>query len=130
MILAYAGATFIVIGFAMIINVLGLVEKSMKVIATCRDSVRVLSDRSLDDDHKEAAMQANAKILGWFFLVFLVGGAVALVAPTAVIWLLDFFGLISFDAVMEAILSIEFIVVGSLLAVAILWIGNRRRHGS
>ena len=129
MMLAYAGAIFMVIGFALIINVLGLVEKSVNVIDTCRDSIRVMGDRSLDDDHKEAAIQANAKTLGWLFLVFFAGGGAALVAPTAVVWLLGFFGLVSFQAVMDVIVSVEFIVAGSLLMVAILWIGRKRQHG-
>ncbi len=61
---AYLGAVFLVLGFIALLKLLGLVERSRRVVATSRAAMSALSDKTLDDDQKEAAMQTHATIGG------------------------------------------------------------------
>ena len=126
---AYLGAVFLVIGFIALLKLLGLVERSRRVVATSRAAMSALSDETLDDDQKEAAMQSHAKRLGLDFLLLTAGLAVALLAPAGVIFLLDRAGVLSFDAVISATFSLELIFGGTLLMIIVFWMDGRRRHG-
>ena len=126
---AYLGAVFLVLGFIALLKLLGLVERSKRVVATSRAAMSTLSDGELDDAQKEAAMQAYARSLGLDFVLLTAGLAVALLAPAAVIFLLDRVGVLSFDAVIGATFSLELILGGTLLMVIVFWVDGRRRHG-
>jgi hypothetical protein len=127
--ISYLGAVFLVLGFIALLKLLGLVERSKRVVATTRAAMSTLSDRELDDTQKEAAMQAHAKSLGLDFVVLAAGLATALLAPAGGILLLDRAGVLSFDAVIGATLSLELVLGGTLLMVLVLWLDGRRRDG-
>jgi hypothetical protein len=126
---AYLGAVFLVLGFIALLKVLGLVERSKRVVATSRAAMSTLSDGALDDAQKEAAMQTHAKSLGLDFVFLAAGLAVAVLAPAGVIFLLDGAGVLSFDAVVDATFSLELILGGTLLMVIVFWLDGRRRRG-
>jgi hypothetical protein len=126
---AYLGAVFLVAGFIVMLKLLGLVERSRRVVATSKAAMAALSDKELDDDQKEAAMQTHAKSLGLDFVLLTARLAIALLAPAGVILLLDRAGVLSFDAVISAVFSLELILGGTLLTVIVFWVDGRRRHG-
>ena len=126
---AYLGAIFLVVGFIVMLKLLGLVERSRRVVATSKEALAALSDKELDDGQKEAAMQTHAKSLGLNFVLLAAGFAMALLGPAGVIWLLDRAGVLSFDAVISAAFSLELIFGGTLLTVIFLWVDSRKRRG-
>lgn len=123
------GASFLAIGFAVIVQVLGLVRHASSAMTLSNDAMKVLSNASLSDEEKERAMQTKAVKLFRLFFVLTFGGIVALLAPVAVVWGLDRLGLVSLDGVMHAALSWPFIVGVTVIAVALFWFMGRPRHG-
>ena len=126
---SYIGAIFLVVGFIVLLHVFDLVTKSIRVINLSKKSLSDFSNPELNDDQKEELMQEYAKQIGLLFILLTVGAAVALLAPAAIVWVLDKMGLMSFDDVMQLILSWEFIIGGTILMIITLWLGKRRKSG-
>ena len=122
----YAGAIFLVIGFIFILKISGLVEKSTRVIDISKQAMSQLRNSELSDDDKEIAMQAHSKKLVGLFFLITIGGIAAVFLPFAVIWGLDWLGLISVDAVLGVALSWPFIIVTSIVIIVVL-VWKRKR---
>jgi hypothetical protein len=123
------GASFLAIGFAVIVQALGLMRHATSALTLSSDAMKVMADAALSDDQKERAMQAHTFKLFRVFLILTLGSLVALLVPLAVIWGLARFGLISFDGVMHAALSWPFLVGVSLVAVILFVVLSRTRRG-
>ena len=118
----YAAAIFLVLAFIGILKLCKIVENSVRVIDITRQSIADLRDSTLDDDAKESAMQSHAKhLFGLFFLVTLAGLA-AVFVPLAVIWICDYFGLLSLDEVIGVTLSWPFLVGSTVVIGALLFL--------
>ena len=116
----YIGAAIIVVGFIICMRLFKLVEMSLDVISISKMAVADVQNSEMDDDAKELALQAGAiKLFKLFFLLTL-GGALALITPTALVWSLELMHVLTLEAVFNAALSWEFIVASTILAVAAL----------
>ena len=76
-----------------------------------------ITSKELDDDAKEAALQQSAKRLFTLFFILMIGAAVALFVPIGILWVFDYFGMISLDAVIELTLSLDFIIAGTVVGI-------------
>ncbi len=122
----WIGAVFLVVGFVIVIWLLGLVERSRQVMATARRSLGVIRDSSLSDDAKEVALRKDAIQLFGLFFILATGGAAAVFLPMGLVWLGDLVGWISLDSVFQVALSPVFLIVSGIFAVAALFWGSRR----
>jgi hypothetical protein len=127
--MSLAGAGFLVIGFVMLIKVFRLVPKSIEVLDIVKLALTDLRNADLDDGAKEAAMQGHAKRLMILSSVLLFGGAAALAFPMCLLWVLDWIGLLSFNASMKTAVSWQFLLTSSLVAAAFFGI-TRKRGGT
>lgn len=126
--ISYIGATIIVVGFIVCIKLFKLVELALDVIRISKLSASDIRNPDMDDDTKEAALQAHAiKLFKLFFLLTL-GGAAALLIPTALVWLLELMDVVSLDEVFKAALSWEFIVASTVLTIIALRGSLTRRN--
>ena len=125
----FAGGLLVIIGFVLIAKYLGLVEKSLRVVAVSRQALSVLHNSELSDDDKEVAMRAYAKTLGRLFIVLTIGAAIALLSPVGVIWLLDATGFLQLEAVLDALMSPTLILGGTLMMIIVFQIGGKKRDG-
>ena len=126
MIAASLAAAFIVLGFAMILSRLGLVALASEVRHLSQRSLNVLRDALLDDDAKEAAMQANARALFAKFIHLTLGLAFAQLVPVALIWGVSLTGIVSFETVMAVSLTWPFLLAGGILFIVVLVLGKRQ----
>lgn len=122
---AWIGAGFIVIGFGWLLARLGLVEIARNVGARSRESMAVMTNAALDDDAKEAAMQAAAKAMFGLFLKLTAGLALALLLPMALVWLVAKTGVVSFDHVIEVSLTWPFLLAGLGVFVVVALLPRR-----
>lgn len=110
-----------VLAFAAAFHVSGLVGKALAVVATTRDTMRVIGDSTLDDDAKETQVQRASKLLFVDFAAITLRAIAVLLVPLATIYLADLADLAEFDAVMAFLLSWEFILATCALAAVVIW---------
>ena len=127
--MAYAAAMFLGVAFVALARLLGLVTRPFEVAAISIQAYRVLTDPALHDDTKEAVMRKHAKTLAWLFLLILAGSLVAALLPLGIVWALDSIGLLSLNAVFDALLSWQLVLGGTMLFVAKMWYDRVRQHG-
>lgn len=125
----FLGASFLAIGFVVIMQVLGLVRYAGSALTLSNDAMKVMADAALSDDQKERIMRAHTIKLFRLFIILTMGGLVALLAPLAVIWLLGRLNVLSFEGVTHAALSWPFLVGASLVAVALFVVMSKTRRG-
>jgi hypothetical protein len=123
---AFVAAAFIVLGFAIALSRLGLVEIAEDIGRMSRKSLTLLRDPSMDDRDKEKAMQASARSLFGAFLKLTAGLVVALAVPTLIVWGVAQTGLFAFKAVIETSLTWPFLLGGFVVFAAVLVRGKRR----
>lgn len=115
----WIAAASCVLVFILLVRLLGLVRSSASVVALARHTFQVIRSPSLGDDEKERELQKIARRLFRLFFVLALGGVLALALPMAVLWVGDRLGWVSFAAVLDAIQSPWFILVGSLLVLGV-----------
>ena len=93
--MALAGAIFLVVGFVALIRIFGLVRKCGEVLDLARASLAVMRNPSLDDAHKERALQSHATRLFSLFVLLTAGVGLALALPAGMIWILDVLEVVS-----------------------------------
>ena len=116
--MSVVGASFIVVGFAVLAHFIGLSRWTGQVMKRVKDSMAVLRNSQLDDHAKEKALQHSTVRLFKLLSLLLVGSAVAVLAPVAVVWLFDAIGLISFDAVLDMLQRLDFLLAAMLISFA------------
>ncbi len=119
------GASLVVVGFVVLAHFVGLIPKTAEVLARTRESIAVLKDPQLDDDSKERHMQQNAIVLFKLLGLLLLGSAVALLTPFAIIWLADITGLLSLDSSIDMLLRWDFLLGATVIGFAAYY-GLRR----
>ena len=122
-----AWAAGLVLLFVALLRVFGLVQHSGEVIALTRTSFDVIHNAALSDEEKEKKLQANSLQLIRWFLVLAIGGAVALLAPFAVIRFADYEGWVSLDKVVAVSLSPAFLTVSAVMALVALVVPWKRQ---
>lgn len=119
------GALIVIAGFVVLLRVLELVPRALEVTTVSRTALSVIQDQGLDDDVKGKLMQQYAKRLFMLFFLLTLGAAAALLLPLGAVWLLGQAGLFSYDEVIELLISWQFLLGTTLVAVATLWIRSR-----
>ena len=114
----WVGALFCVVSFALLLHWVRLVERTRDVLAVSREATRVLQNTSLTDRAKEEATRRGAVQLFRLLFILIAGTLVCLLAPLAVIWILNSAGLMSLEGVLATLARWDFLLAGSLLGVA------------
>ena len=122
---SYAGATLIVLGFAWLLLRLKLVRRARRVNGLVRQSTATLTDRSLSDDAKEAALRRSSVALFGLFATLTFGLAAAVGLPILFVWLLAQAEIWSFEGALAATLSWPMMVFGLGTFIAALCLGGR-----
>ena len=113
------GAIGVVVLFAVLIQILDMVGRTRQVVTIAVASMRVAANAEIADDEKEKMLRNSAIRLTGLLLYLVVGGLLALIAPAALVTLLDAAGVMSSDAVFELLLSWKFIVAGTFVAIGV-----------
>lgn len=119
MLLDVLGACLVVIAFAVLVHVTGLVTRTRAVVDVANGALRTVRDASLSDDQKEAAMQRSTVRMLGLLGVLVAGTAFALAAPIALVWVLDALELLSLDGVLAMLVRWEFLLGGTVLGIAV-----------
>lgn len=123
--MTYVGVVILVAGFVVLIRIFGLVEKSSEVFHISKLALSDMQNPDFDDDAKEVALQQHAKRLFSLFFLLTIGGAAALALPAGLLFLLEKMGLLSLSNVMAVTLSWEFLLVSSVLIIAIILLAKK-----
>ena len=124
------GAIILVVGFVILIQLLGLTAKSRDVVRIARHSMKIISSSRLNDEQKESKLQKNSqKLFGLFFLLAFYG-AIAILIPLAVLWLCDRLGWLSLSAALDTAISPMFLIVSSIFAIAVLCLKPNKKTRS
>jgi len=125
--LLWASAAAAVVAFAAAFVASGLVGVAIKAGVTAQDSVRALSDPTLDDDAKEQRARAAALNLFKAFAAIALRSALVLLAPLAALWIFDALGLVPLAAAIDFLTLWEVLLATTVLGVA-LWLPMRKRR--
>ena len=121
-------ACFVVVGFAVTIDLLGLVDQALKVGQRSRKSFEILRDSSMSDREKEKAMQKQSRKLFKLFGILLGGSGLALVLPLAIVWLLGQAGIGTFPGTLATLTRVDFLLVVTFVGILIYLIVRRFRN--
>ena len=121
---------FAVAGFAAALFWTRIVSVARNALATSMTGLSTMMDSDLDDDTKETAVQATglALIKASFGILWRV--LVALAAAAAPMFIADAIGLVEMDDVLALMLRLDYLVIVSVGAIAIVMVVSRFRRGS
>jgi hypothetical protein len=119
-VIEYFAATLLAAGFVVVLKACRVVENSVRAVSITNSAVEDIRSPTLDDDAKEARLQRHAKQLFGLFFLITAGGAAAVFLPVAAIWILDRLQVLSFDGVLRATVSWQFLAATTLLVVLII----------
>ncbi len=112
--------------FVAVFHVSGLVARALVALTVARETMAVISDKSLDDEEKEPLVQRAAlRLFGQFGLITLTA-IVLLAVPGVVMWGGDLIGLAPLAAVSDFLLSWEVIIGATVAILAAVWLVRRR----
>lgn len=114
------GAIILVAGFVILIQLLGLTEKSRDVVRIARHSMKIIRSSRLSDEQKESKLQKNSQKLFGLFFILAFSGAIAILIPLALLWLGDRLGWLSLSASLNTTLSPPFLILSSILVIIAL----------
>ena len=121
-------ASFVVVGFAVTIDLLGLVNQAMEVGKRSKESIEVLRDSSMSDREKEEAMQDQSRKLFVLFGILLGGGGLALALPLAIVWLLGRAGIGTFHGTLATLSRVDFLIGIIVVGIPIYLLTRRVRN--
>ena len=121
----WLGAFFLVVGFVVLAQLFGLVERSRNVVTIARRSLKVIRSKRLSDEAKELQLQKNSQQLFLLFFILASGGAMAVLLPMGLLWFCDRLGWLSLSSVLNTVVSPLFIITSSIVAILVL----RIKHG-
>ena len=127
----WLGAIALVLSFVILFQLLGLGKNSGDVIRISRYSMKIISSSKLSDEQKESRLQKNSQNLFGLFFILALKLAIAILIPLAILWLGDRWGWLSLSAVLDATVSPVFLIVSSILAIAVLCLKpNKKSKGN
>ena len=121
-------ASFVVVGFAVTIDLLGLVDQAIKVGKRSRESFQVLRDSAMSDREKEEAMQDQSRKLFMLFGILLGGSGLALALPLAIVWLLGQAGIGTFTSTLATLSRVDFLIGVTVVGIPIYLIVRRFKN--
>lgn len=127
--MVFVVAGFAVLFFAIVLAASGIVATANRAVKLSVDGVSAIFDKDLSEDDKELAVRRAALSLlavawGIAWRMVLTLGAAAL--PIA---LADWAGLVPAERVMGLMLRLDFIVIVTLVLIAVVWLWRRVRGG-
>lgn len=108
--MAWGGACIMVAGFIVIFIMLRLADRAKSVNRIARDALQLVRDQTIDDDQKEKQMQSYALQMFGLAGILAIGGAAAVMAPLALVWLLEQLGILLMDEVLALVVSPSFLI--------------------
>jgi len=121
----FCGLLFVLL-FVVLIIAFDLVNKSKEVLAISKSATSTLVDKNLSDLQKEKAMQASSLKLLRLFLEITFWTIVAVAISGGVIWVMEYFKVVTIKDVIETVLTIEFIIV-SIIFSGILFLVIKKK---
>lgn len=125
----FALALFVVVGFAVIIEYLGLPDRARAVGRRSKTSLSVFRDDSMEDTEKERVLQEQSRQLFRLLGILLGGSILALGIPLVLIWLLERVGIGSFWGTLGVLERIDFLA-GVTVAGLLGYLLGRRLYSS
>lgn len=116
--ISWLAASFIVIGFLILIKVLFVVDNSLKVIHIAAEAAAVVTNKELDDLSKEKQLQSASIQLLKMFVLILAGSIAAVGIPAGLVYLVNSLGVGSWDQTMTTTLSWPFITASTVVGCA------------
>jgi hypothetical protein len=107
---SFALAVFVVVVFAVTIERLDLTDRGREAASRAADCLAILRDASLDDAAKERRLQDHARRLFALIGILGGGGALGILLPLGVVWLLERAGLASLGTVLAVLQRVDFLV--------------------
>ena len=117
----------VVLLFLTLLVLCRVIELSTRAIELARNSMAAIADQALDDETKEKIVQQSALKLFRVLGGLIIGFFVALVAPLGSVYLLQFVGVVSAEAVFMMLLRWEFIALSSVVCVVAFILIKRLR---
>lgn len=115
--MSFALAVFVVVAFAVTIERLDLTARGREAGSRAADCLAILRDATLDDAAKERRLQEHARRLFGLIGILGGGGALGILLPLGVIWLLERAGLASLGAVLGVLERVDFLVGTTVVAL-------------
>jgi len=112
------GAALVVVLFAVLLHIIGLVARTREVLSIGHRAAATMRDTALTDAHKERLMQQNSLRLFRLLAELLLGTAIALLGPLALIWLAQLAGWVTVEGVLAMFLRWDFIAGATVLGIA------------
>ena len=122
----WVGAIILVVGFVVLIQILGIAKKSHNVIRIALHSMKIIGSSRLSDEQKESKLQKNSQRLFGLFLILAFGGAIAIAIPLAILWIGDRLGWLSLSAVLDTSISPAFLIFSSIVAIAVFYLQSKK----
>lgn len=126
--MTWAAAFFVILAFLGIAHLLQIPSRVAEAIQCSRGALAHIKDKALSDLDKEREMRARAVRLLVLFLILTLSATAALAVPVGVVGILDLAGLLSFEAVLDRLLSWELLLATLLLGLAAYAILAARRR--
>ncbi|MBN2013295.1 hypothetical protein JW960_28450 [candidate division KSB1 bacterium] len=114
------GALVIVLGFIILINSFGVMQKSKLVIENTQAAFLTFLNKDINDLQKEIALQKYAKVLFFHFLLITLYCIIAIVIPISIIWLMDLLGIIALKNVIDTTCSWQFLALTGFISILVL----------
>ena len=119
--MSYFGAIGLVVVFVLLLKLTKLFENSIKVIGVSRVAISDIRNPELSDDIKEIRVRKHAFLMIKYFFILTISAIVCLAIPTGLIWLLDYFLVLSFENVIRITFSVWFLVLSCILVPMFFW---------
>jgi hypothetical protein len=119
---SFFGAVLLVIGVITLMKVFGLFPRAMQAVRMARNALAVMYDPACGDDRKESLLQAYSVSLLRSFGDLLIRGIGSVTIPVGLLWVLEFAGLLSLEAVLDLTRSWPFLLGCVIAAGATVWL--------
>ena len=126
----WIGSIILVIGFVVLIQLLGVTKTSRNVVRIALHSMKVIGSPRLSDEQKESKLQKNSLRLFGLFFVLAFRGILAVAMPLGILWLCERLGWLSLGTVLATTVSPIFVGVTTILMVALLYFKSDREDVS
>ena len=120
--MAYAILLIALALFMAAIHFTGMVSRVKGVIVTTHETVGIMRSTELDDEQKEAAVQKAAIAMMLSFVTILLRVIVICAVPTVFVYICLGAGLLTADALYAGLANWYFIVITSVIALAVLFV--------
>ncbi|WP_019503496.1 sulfotransferase [Pleurocapsa sp. PCC 7319] len=127
----WVGAIVLVVSFLVLIQLLGVTNKSKYVVRIALHSMKIIGSSRLSDEQKESKLRKNSLRLFSLFFILASGGAIAILIPLAILWLGDRLGYLSLSAVLATTVSPVFLIISTVITmIALYFSSNKKRDRS